>query len=102
MKHLLWRGLGILAGLWILLTAALYAVMRQTRDRFGRVMMHVPGPLMMVLRFESLWTHARNGRIDVGSPAPDFTLPMLDRASQVRLSSFRGSQPVVLVFGSYT
>jgi peroxiredoxin len=34
--------------------------------------------------------------------APDFSLPALDHASNVQLASFRGSQPVVLVFGSYT
>ena len=34
--------------------------------------------------------------------APDFVLPTVNRKSQVRLSSFRGKQPVVLVFGSYT
>ena len=34
---------------------------------------------------------------------PDFTLPTDDGASpRVSLSSFRGKQPVVLVFGSYT
>jgi peroxiredoxin len=34
--------------------------------------------------------------------APDFTLPTLDKSANVQLSSFRGKQPVVLVFGSYT
>jgi len=34
--------------------------------------------------------------------APDFTLPTLDRKSTVHLAEFRGSRPVVLVFGSYT
>jgi len=34
--------------------------------------------------------------------APDFRLPTLDRKETVQLSSYRGSRPVVLVFGSYT
>jgi peroxiredoxin len=34
--------------------------------------------------------------------APDFSLPTADRTRIVRLSSFRGDRPVVLVFGSYT
>jgi hypothetical protein len=38
----------------------------------------------------------------VGTPAPDFTLKTLDGKGEVTLSSFRGKQPVVLIFGSYT
>jgi len=34
--------------------------------------------------------------------APDFTLPSLDHKATVHLAEFRGSRPVVLVFGSYT
>jgi len=37
----------------------------------------------------------------VGDVAPDFCLPRLDDADEVRLSDLRG-RPVVLVFGSYT
>jgi peroxiredoxin len=40
--------------------------------------------------------------VNVGDAAPDFRLPTLDRKSTVRLSTFRGDRPVVLVFGSYT
>ncbi len=49
-----------------------------------------------------VWTLARSGSLQVGEPAPDFALPTPDKESQVRLSSFRGEKPVVLVFGSYT
>ena len=47
----------------------------------------------------------------VGSPAPDFVLPLLRsylktgdvaKASTVRLSSFRGKMPVVLILTGYT
>ena len=41
------------------------------------------------------------GGPSVGSEAPDFTLKDLD-GNSVTLSSFRGSKPVFLVFGSYT
>jgi hypothetical protein len=102
MKRLLLRALAVLAAIWVLLTLALYGAMRQTPDAFGRVMAHVPLPFMMVLPFESLWIEARGGHVTTGDPAPDFRLPTLDHASQVQLSSFRGSRPVVLVFGSYT
>jgi len=36
-----------------------------------------------------------------GDRAPDFTLPGLD-GEKATLSSFRGKQPVFLIFGSYT
>jgi hypothetical protein len=38
----------------------------------------------------------------VGDAAPDFDLPLLGRSERVRLSDFRGHQPVSLIFGSYT
>ncbi|MEE8104504.1 MAG: hypothetical protein V3T86_03110 [Planctomycetota bacterium] len=38
----------------------------------------------------------------VGQPAPDFTLSTPGGESTVQLSSFRGSKPVALIFGSYT
>jgi Cu/Ag efflux protein CusF len=38
----------------------------------------------------------------VGDDAPDFTLPTPDGKSEVKLSSFRGKRPVVLVFSSFT
>lgn len=38
-----------------------------------------------------------------GDPAPDFELPLFDDPQRtVRLASFRGDRPVVLIFGSYT
>jgi len=38
-----------------------------------------------------------------GTIAPDFALPRLDdRGQTVRLSDYRGKQPVALIFGSYT
>jgi len=37
-----------------------------------------------------------------GALAPDFTLSSPDGLDTVTLSSFAGSQPVALIFGSYT
>ena len=91
-----------LIALQLVLTAGLYWAMRQPPDQFGQVMKHVPMPMMLVLPFETLWMRARAGRVQPGDTAPDFTLPTLDHSATVSLSSFRGSQPVVLVFGSYT
>lgn len=39
---------------------------------------------------------------DLNSPAPDFELKTQDDKQTMRLSDFRGSKPVVLVFGNYT
>lgn len=38
----------------------------------------------------------------VGQRAPDFTLSTHDGRERIRLSQYRGRQPVVLVFGSFT
>src|SRR5215467_16005011 len=84
------------------LCAGLYWAMRQPPDAFGRVMKHVPMPMMLVLPFETLWNRARAGTVNVGDAAPDFRLSTLDHKSAVQLASFRGDRPVVLVFGSYT
>lgn len=100
-RTLLWALL-VLAGVDLCLTAGLYWAMSQPPDTFGRIMARTPMPFMMILPFETLWKHARAGHINPGDPAPDFRLPTVDRANTVQLSSFRGSRPVVLVFGSYT
>ena len=44
----------------------------------------------------------REGNLKVGDAAPDFDLKRLDAKGTVKLSSFKGKQPVVLIFGSYT
>lgn len=93
--------LGFIA-VYLAVSAALYWVMRQPPEFFGRVMKHVPMVAMIVLPFEPLWLNARRGHLKVGDPAPDFSLDTYDKKARVQLSSFRGQKPVVLVFGSYT
>lgn len=44
----------------------------------------------------------KNTMLRAGDPAPDFTLPDLKKTKEVKLSSFQGKKPVVLIFGSYT
>jgi hypothetical protein len=99
------RLLTMTAGVVVLYLAAMAAfayAMRLPPETFSRVMMRV-GPIPFLLfPFESMWKNARQGHVHVGDAAPDFTLPLLDHSSQVTLSSFRGTKPVVLVFGSYT
>ena len=92
----------VLACAYAGLLLALYMVMRQPPDRFGRIMAHMPMPVFLVVPFEPLWTVARAGDLNVGDTAPDFNLRTADKQGHVQLSSFRGRKPVVLVFGSYT
>jgi hypothetical protein len=96
--------LGVIALLWVFACGALFAVMRQSPETFARVMAKVPGPVaFLVLPFETLWMRARAGKLQVGDPAPDFSLMKLDKSAQVQLSAFTAQrQPVVLIFGSYT
>jgi len=92
----------VLFVLWLAMSAVLAYAMRQSPEKFGHFMSHMPVISFLVLPFETLWTDARAGRLEVGSPAPDFQLHTLDKSDSVQLSSFREKKPVVLVFGSYT
>ena len=92
----------VLLAVHLALCAGLYIAMMQPPDVFGRIIAKTPFPLFIVLPFETLWNSARGGRLKPGDMAPDFRLPSLDHKSTVQLSSYRGSRPVVLVFGSYT
>jgi hypothetical protein len=82
--------------------AFIWRAMRQPPETFGRVMAKMPGVAYLVLPFETLWTRARAGTLGAGDVAPDFSLMKLDKSEAIRLSSLTASQPVVLVFGSYT
>jgi len=94
----------VLATVWVVCCVALYGVMRQTPEQFGKVMAKIPGPVpFLIFPFETLWMRARAGTLQVGSPAPDFALTKLDKTAQIQLSALIAEQkPVVLVFGSYT
>lgn len=52
------------------------------------------------------WQHTRTMMMreapQVGEPAPDFELEVLDGNGTLRLSSLVDARPVVLVFGSWT
>jgi len=92
---------GYVVLVYVLMLAALLGVMRQP-VLFGQVMSKVPKPLLMIIPLKPLWLLARAGHLQVGDQAPEFSLPTVDRKTRVRLSSFRGHKPVVLIFGSYT
>lgn len=77
--------------------------MRQPPEKFATVMSKMPGPVPFLLfPFETAWTRARAGTLRLGDAAPDFSLMKLDHSGRVQLSEVNKTQPVVLVFGSYT
>lgn len=94
----------VLAMLWVICCVGLYNVMRGSPESFGRVMAKIPGPVpFLVFPFETLWMRARAGTLQVGDPAPDFSLTKLDKTATLQLSALTAqNRPVVLVFGSYT
>ena len=100
--RLLTRIAGALLIGYLAFLGVIYALMRQPPEQFASAIAKMPGPLFMVLPFETLWTGARAGSIHPGDVAPDFRLSTLDRKSEIALADFRGKQPVVLIFGSYT
>jgi len=98
--------LGLLASLmiaYICFGDYIWWSMHQSPETFGRVMAKMPGPVpFLIFPFETAWLHARAGTLQVGDPAPDFSLLKLDKSERVQLSALSQQQPVVLVFGSYT
>ena len=95
--------LGAIALAWIVGCAVIYSNMRKPPEEFGRFMTRIPAPVAFIaFPFETLWTHARAGTVNVGDAAPDFALMKTDKSELVRLSELNQKQPVVLIFGSYT
>ena len=102
-RWILLRGLGALVVLYIFFVTFLWWAMHQPPETIGRVMAKMPGPVVFLLvPFETLWVHARDGALKVGDHAPDFSLQRVDKSGPVRLSELNQQRPVVLVFGSYT
>ena len=87
---------------YLTLLGGLFVAMRQPPAVFGRIMARMPSVAFVALPFKPLWLAARAGHLEVGGPAPEFSLETVDRKARVQLSSHRGQRPVVLVFGSYT
>ena len=96
-------GLCVVIVAWAIGCLVIYSEMRKPPEEFGRFMTRIPGPVaFLAFPFETLWTQARAGTVQVGDTAPDFTLQTLDKSETVRLSDLTRKEPVVLVFGSYT
>ncbi len=93
----------VLAVAYVAFGSYIWWAMNQPPETFGRVMAKMPGPVPFLLfPFETFWTRARAGHLQVGDAAPDFALLKLDKTERVQLSTLNKQQPVVLVFGSYT
>jgi len=93
---------GLVAAYFAFAALILWA-MRQPPEKFATVMSKMPGPVPFLLfPFETAWMRARAGTLQIGDPAPDFSLMKLDHSARIRLSEVNKTQPVVLVFGSYT
>jgi hypothetical protein len=101
MRKLL-RVLLIVFVLWVGFVGVVYQWMLKPPEEFAAKMANLPMPAMMAFPFETMWSNARAGTLNIGDTAPDFELSTVDKKSRVRLSSHRGERPVVLVFGSYT
>jgi hypothetical protein len=98
------RGAIVVAVCYVALFGTVLAAMLQPPERFGAFMRHMPPAVVFVgLPAPRMWLWARKGTLAEGEAAPDFSLRTVkDRNQRVSLSSYRGKQPVVLVFGSYT
>ena len=88
--------------LYGILLAGFFAAMHQGPAFFSRVMSYSPDFVFIIFPFRPMWLSARQGKLQAGDPAPDFSLTGRDENSRVRLSELQGKRPVVLIFGSYT
>jgi len=93
---------GVLFAAWIGFLAYINWAMHQSPEVFGHVMARLPMPAYFVIPFETLWSRARAGHVNVGDTAPSLTVKRLDDKTPVDLGSLWAERPVVLVFGSYT
>ena len=65
-------------------------------------MSKLPGPVPFLLfPFETMWLRARAGSLQIGDPAPDFSLLKVDKSATIQLSALNKLQPVVLVLQLY-
>src|ERR1044071_1787419 len=78
-KILLRVGTGLLV-VYVAGFGVIWWSMHQPPEKFGRVMMHLPGPVPFLLYpFETLWLRARAGNLNAGDRAPDHTSELQSR-----------------------
>ena len=98
----LWPTVGVLFAGWIGFLTYVNWAMHQSPEVFGHVMARMPMPAYFVIPFETLWSRARAGHVNVGDTAPSLPVKRLEDKTPVELWSLWSEKPVVLVFGSYT
>lgn len=96
------RVLVVVFVMWLAFVGYMWRIMYRPPEAFARVMMHMPWQVFLIVPFETLWTRARAGTVHIGDPAPDFSLEKLDKSGSLRLSDLYKTEPVVMIFGSYT
>jgi hypothetical protein len=100
-RKLIWIVVALVV-LYAAISAGFYLAMLKGPDTFARTMRHAPDISFLVFPLKPLWMNARAGTLHIGDAAPDFSLESADHKTNFQLSSERGREPVVLVFGSYT
>jgi hypothetical protein len=76
-------------------------VLSQLRHGRGNAPVDSPLTLQDVLANED-YRNLMTAKVAAGDTAPDFELPSIDGAGTVRLGALLATQPVALIFGSYT
>jgi hypothetical protein len=92
----------VLLVVYVIFAGFVWWAMCKPPETFGRVMSKMPAVAYVMIPFETMWIHARAGKLQVGDAAPDFSLQKLDNSERVHLAELSTTQPVVLIFGSYT
>ncbi len=93
---------GVLLAAWVGFIAYTNWAMHQPPEVFGHVMAQMPMPAYFLFPFETMWSRARAGHVNIGDSAPSLTVKRLEEKTPVELGSLWAEKPVVLVFGSYT
>ncbi|MDQ6676260.1 MAG: hypothetical protein M3Z09_03085 [Acidobacteriota bacterium] len=96
---------GALAGVYVAFWLVVLVLAYRSPGGMARVIARIPGsetPGPVLMPLQAIMFAARSGPLRAGMEAPDFELKTADHRESVRLSSFCGKRPVVLVFGSYT
>jgi len=101
-KKITARVLVVVFALWVVFVGFMWRAMHRSPEGFARVMMHLPWQVFLICPFETMWTRARAGTVHIGDAAPDFSLTKLDKTGTIHLADLNKTQPVVMIFGSYT
>src|SRR3954451_6100938 len=86
--------------LWVAFVTFMWHAMHRPPEDFARVMSHMPWEVFLVVPFETLWTRARAGSLNLGDSAPDFSLVKLYMTAGVHLSEIHTAHSAPMTFSS--